>query len=651
MALGAIMTLSCQKENGEEPGSSETLSTAPTEINFVAKDAEAVIVTVETSAKTWSASSDADWVKTSVKSGTTFSVSASNNPNTEVRTANVTVKAGSKEVKIAVSQEGKEPIAPPKDGELATAEAFLGWLANPEKDAKLIADIDLKGEDLSSAACFEAEFDGQGHKIKNAKSIAPLFELNKGKISNVEFESCSYTSTADLAIEGKSIAFLAARNEGTIDNVKFSGKFSIDCAKIENLSGATCDGPFVGIIAGSNIGVVSNCVNKGELVYKFTDAAASSAHYGYIGCIVGLTGQDGMDGAVTVKDCTNEGNLNFCFSGTTKTLRYYHLGGVVGGTPGKKGGTLNCGKIANCTNKGNISFEYTEGGSGAYPTAAGVVGYAEAYIESCNNYGTITLKTSESVAWTCPRVGGVAGFVTLGAKDCHNYGTLSLSGVYAGGTAGNRGAGICASGALGGVFSSAGPYEASNDVVFENCTNEVDLKFNLGSITGSPNNVYGGVFGVLSGKALNCVNKGSITVESPVHMNRCGGVAGAIYATLEGCSNSGNISVDCLDCHYNSDDKSSTTATTVRMSVGGVAGDCQSSTQTLTKCTNTGNIVTKATGETLPSTRTARLGGVLGGGKADDAVTFVECTSTGTVTNESKLMPATIGELYGGKTN
>ena len=218
---------------------------------------------------------------------------------------------------------------------------------------------------------------------------------------------------------------------------------------------------------------------------------------------------------------------------------------------------------------------------------------------------------------------------------------MSVSGLLAGGTAGNRGAGNIETSCFGGVIAAAGPFDPSNSVVFENCTNEVNLELNIGTTTETPNHHVGGVFGFVTGKIDNCQNKGNVNVTCPTAINRLGGIAGGSKCDVSNCTNTGNLKV----VH------AAVTKSDWRAFVGGITADVNKadSPVTYTKCVNSGALNFTST-SAVATSKTSAVGGIVGCGKSGVEITFTDCSNTGDLSYSSAGACVT-GDLRGGDYN
>lgn len=556
-----------------------------------------------------------------------------------------------------VSTSVTTPAKPAFEPQISTAEQLTTFLneiaatASASDTYTLESDIDLAGAVFAAPVeGFAGVLDGKGHTIKNAEFPTGAFARVTGTVKNIKFSNIKLTTGLITILDtgatlsgvsldaGCSVNYaepatainlgdLVCENYGTIENCSNASTLKLEFA-------AAPKQPInIGGIAGFSNGKVKGCTNTGARSISIAAPASGTFH-----CFGGVVGQYAVQPeAIGVENCTNEGAISVEYG----TAVYFFTGGVVGGSPADKSTPGNYGIIAGCINKGTVSMHYISGGSGAYPNIGGVVGYTEGYLKDCENFGAISLLCdSEANTWTCPRIAGVGGTVTCGANGCKNHGTLSSTALFAGGTAGNKGAGNIASGCWGGVIASAGPYESDGTVVFEKCVNDANLDFVQGTITETPNSYYGAVFGYVTGKIDDCHNTGDITVTTPTAIARLGGITGGCKYTITNSDNSGKVTLN----------NTCVKATNWRGFVGGIIGDYSAAGDvTMTKCTNSGAVTFKSTATTTASTISC-IGGLVGCKKAGTTVTFTDCTNTGAVTAESGSS-ATTDNFIGGDYN
>lgn len=215
-------------------------------------------------------------------------------------------------------------------------------------------------------AIFLGTFEGNGHVIKNIK-----ITLKEG---------------------GKYGLFKAVAQTGIITNLKFE-KVNITTYKKDNSSTT-----YVGIIAGTSKGTISNCsITSGNISVKTYKSSVG----GFVGfCETG-----------TVKNCSTSNSVTIFGNG--------NVGGIVGyATYGAS--------VLNCSNDATISYSFdTENGC-----AAGIVGKLSlnAKILYCSNMGYIKytglLKLSHDIS---PCMAQIVGWNLSGEQD-HNEIEKNLDG-------------------------------------------------------------------------------------------------------------------------------------------------------------------------------------------------------------------------------
>ncbi|MBQ9463362.1 MAG: fibronectin type III domain-containing protein [Bacteroidales bacterium] len=549
----------------------------------------------------------------------------------------------------------EKPAFQPNIDDKDTFIQFVSGIAATSSASDVITlekDIDLGGAELPLSESFAGQFDGKGHTISNATVPYGLFGLLSGSFKNVKLSGITLGNSLILATTDASaisgISFdskckvtfpepadaanygtLVGTNLGSVEDCTTAAAAEIKYAALPK---ASCNW---GGLVGYTAGVVKNCTN--ESAFGLSVEAPESGTFHTFGGVVGQ--YEGEAGKSMVVNCVNKGDVSVEYV----TAVYFYVGGVVGGSPSAKGTPGNYGVVDGCSNEAAVSMHYINGGSGAYPNIGGVVGYTEGAIKGCTNKGAISILCDHATnTWTCIRLAGVGGTVTQGASDCHNYGTLSMTANGAGGTAGNRGAGNIASSCFGGVVASAGPYESDGSVVFEKCTNEVALDITYGTKTETPNSYFGGVFGYVTGKIVDCENNEKVTVTSPQAVIRLGGIAGGAKYEVSGSTNKGALKI----IH-----QTTLASPNWRAFLGGITGDASAAgNTTYTKCTNSGDLDYNFAGTAAPKTYTSCVGGIVGGGKSGSEITFVDCANTGKLSYTSPGAVAT-GDLRAGDYN
>ena len=321
--------------------------------------------------------------------------------------------------------------------------------------------------------------------------------------------------------------------------------------------------------------VTEGCENYGNL--SFVTESSNNAV-----CLAGITSYS----AGPVRNCINEGNISFYsktqFKGTIMAGIGAYINGPVTDCVNKGAITLKAEKaFAGRNTIGSIST--TASSSSAAPSCAGICsyGYSSAgspfYMERCSNYGKITfLWTDASGSGTSgyPMAAGVVAAPRGDVTDCHNYGDIEadfristdpikLISYYGGVVAAD-------------VYAVK---EQSSTSVY-NCTNSGNITVH-NDVCNASNNALGGIIGwpgsetkaSCTNETKGCTNTGSITISGAGKF-RCGGIQGGSGRVID-CVNSGNLTI-------NSSNAGST--------FGGLAG-FHSGGYELTGSTNTGNVV------------------------------------------------------------
>ena len=360
----------------------------------------------------------------------------------------------------------------PAGGAIANADALLAWMADGTTDASLSADIDLTGKDIP--VCNVAgTLEGNGHTITYSKevtaiipsdaadkTIAPeanvgLFNFVSGTVQNLKtagtlkFSAEAGSGTYHIggiaglvAGTGKIVNCVNGVNIladtkcthhiGGIAGFTAEGAEITGCrntGKVEMIipekaaANASQLGGIVGHIEAK--GVISDCVNDGQVTYEGLGTPRIAGTCGYINNLVD----------VTFRNCTNNGKVVLNEGNYTSTSWSY-VGGITGyyGTPTHNAKVL----YDNCVNNGDIELNITEektkmrcGGvvsHGGISNTAFTEGELEWTVKNCVNNGNIT-STSTTVN---NLIGGVIGFTETTCKiicdGCANNGKISIGG-------------------------------------------------------------------------------------------------------------------------------------------------------------------------------------------------------------------------------
>ena len=357
-----------------------------------------------------------------------------------------------------------------------------------------------------------------------------------------------------------------------IFNCKNYGNLTITI--VDANTGANC---YIGGVTGSSNSytVTEGCENYGNI--SFTTEQSNNAVL-----LAGVTSYS----AGPVRNCINEGNVSFYSKGSYKSSIISGIASYVNGP------------ISDCVNKGDITLKAEKNFAGrnsiggidgksssstSAPACSGVCGYGYTSATSvftmdrCSNYGKITYHWTDATGSGTsgyPMAAGVVSAPRGNVTDCHNYGDIDAN-------FGNSGATIKLISYYGGVVA-ADVYavkEQSSTSVY-NCTNSGNITVH-NDVCDASNNALGGIIGwpgsetkaSCTNETKGCTNTGNITMSGKGKF-RCGCIQGGSGRVID-CVNSGNLTIN------------SSAAGSV---FGGLAG-FHSGGYELTGSTNTGNIV------------------------------------------------------------
>ena len=375
-------------------------------------------------------------------------------------------------------------------------------------------------------------------------------------------------------------------NYGKISSSSIDPNASVNLNVLDDISISYYVG---GIVSYNNGGIISDNINKGEIIASID---INNTRHGSYACTGGIAGWNNSE----ISNCYNSGVI-FSKSDVNKdvySLSYLYTGGIVGCTIGEES------YIFSCCNEGNISAEYTLNLTNAgqyhysYPCVAGIVGYAEGTIEDCCNLKNAKITASSSMS---------------------NY-KEDKSRSYAGGIA---------------------AYNEVNSVNISNCYNEGTISSHSSSFSAdspSPGSTAysGGIIGYLSTNGLieNCYSTiGSITAKSESHVSSyasnkpypsvsyAGGISGRTLGKIINCFNESDIfSSNLIDTKTNVD---AGFRTYPSANAGGITGALDDGdenndlkTETILYCYNYGNV--NASGNANSESRSGGITGFMSGG-------------------------------------
>ena len=339
----------------------------------------------------------------------------------------------------------------------------------------------------SSSTGFSGSFEGNGKTITGLKVVSSqaygtgLFGYvdSGGVVKNLNLKGCSITAEAadDVYVGG-----IAGSSSGTISNCSFNGTINAKSTWSSTITAA-------GGIVGRTYGTVTGCSNSGSITAN--------------GYRVSVGGVVGKGDSANIVSCSNTGKPN-----TTSGC----CGGIVGSL-------TDDGKVSKCSNsaalKGSgIAGEVEDGSIVDQSYNTGNLN-GGAGIASIINGGTITYCYN-SGAITGISVAGIVNIIrgTSVVEYCYNTGNISASNdsyAYAAGIA-----------AL--IDDNTG----DSGCIISNC-------FNIGTISNTCTKDYysftGGIIGHLPEnwhEVSNCYNRGSIKYSSYYH----GGISGCCDSTV-----------------------------------------------------------------------------------------------------------------------
>jgi len=338
-------------------------------------------------------------------------------------------------------------------------------------------DIDLgKTKKLPQIIRFDGILDAKGYSIKNWKTQAGLFH------------ELSRTAQVRGLIIGRG-CLLSAKAKGD------------ECR--------------VGFIADTNDGIISDCVNYGNVEHSCSYAMAPA----FVGGIAGFNNY-------AIYRCRNYGTVKSDVLGVSKEDVTLSLGGITGGSKGK---SANGSVVARCENEGKIEAV----GNLLAMYVGGIVGNAgRSTTKYSINRGEVkvTIDATEDGKTTgVANVGGIGGQVKADILRCDNFGTVVASGA-------------CGA-AVGGIVGM--PHF---NMVIADCTNYGPV-----SATGEQPSNVGGIAGNI-GRPVHvrgCTNNGKILFDGVSSRARstAGGIVGNIYcpksqtagAYVRECVNNGEV--------------------------------------------------------------------------------------------------------------
>ncbi len=410
---------------------------------------------------------------------------------------------------------------------------YSAYVSASDGEVNVGADLDLTGVPFTPLASWAGVLDGQGFAIKNWTTNDGLITSNSGVVKNIVLDKSCVLTLPELT-ENILFGFIVDTNSGVVSGcVNNADIYYTGDSAYQYKAGA-----LVGYSKNETEAGVVNCVNNGNITLSFGSLTGGSY---YFGGVVGNT--SGTTDVPTVTNCNNTGDITLVVSTASKNM---YLGGI-------SGASNSAGIIDGCKNTGKVYYEYTPGGSGAYPNVGGIVGYTACMVKNCNNDGAVTLysankATAPANAISRPNIGGVCGYVSKAVDNCHNTAAITVTGSFQAGSGSSNGSQSAP--CFGGVCGSCGT-STKNKPGISNCTNRGEVVVDACGVpeTGGTKYYTGGVAGWMAGNADNCHNYAKIHVKEAGHQSYNAGCFGfsnnnSSACTISNCTNEGSVTFD-----------------------------------------------------------------------------------------------------------
>ena len=503
----------------------------------------------------------------------------------------------------------------------ASLKAFAEAAPSLEKDALLVADIDMSGEAWTPIEGYTKTINGNGYAIKGL--TAPLFTTTSASIKGLHLVDVNIKETKTPSVASFARYMVASdANIPVFEHCSASGKIVVDCPDHTYQGGGGYVEFAVGGIAGHTYGVsYYDCVSSVDIEIKQLISKSNTTSVSPpIGGIVGGLSYNGKSKGNMV-NCTNYGDIQI-YNGSDNGTKGYltlHVGGCIGVQYNN-----NWAHLENVANYGNITIDATF--TTGTVNISGVVGYAYSQtINNFRNYGNITWNSG---TFSVARISGVISYCPDSgiATNLTNNGKITLK----------EGVTVTGSLYLGGVFG----YHSGNATgSFTNCENNGDIT--IDADMADVNVGYFRIGGIGSWSqcvADNFVNNGDMTISSRLnnydnqaHCLCIGGIVG--YKTVCGVTtskNTGDITFSGPIDANKVGDVADVAVSDVRLNIGGCFGYA---TYFGSNHINEGNI--EVSGANAGAYRIGGLGGHITGklttGSNSGNVTFKSTASAGDI--------------------
>ncbi len=478
--------------------------------------------------------------------------------------------------------------------------AFAAVAAETTTDVVLANDIEVT-EAWTPIEGYTGTVFGHGYAIKGLN--APLFGTTSASFNGLHLEGVAINETANPNVGALARTIVATDTATpTIENCSAEGSLTVNCteyAKKEDVFGEFAIGGLVGRVEGASI---SDCHSNIAIDVKQVVATANTAViYPSIAGVVGL-----VDGA-NLSNLESNGTITAVIAKCASVTSNYGniLVPYIAGVAGYITTTNNTCKVANLTNRGNITISEGYFGKGIAttddtigyddidPCLGGVVGYLEAAeATSLVNHGAISYAKGASYFHY---IGGVVGMSgeKVNMTAFHNHGKISIPNTVS--IACLHCAGVVAHMRNDGTLS-----DSSN-----NATVEVKSK-NVSTSSKTAMRFFrvAGVSAFARGLLSNCDNNGGVTCDTTIETANnwqavaVGGVVAVAYTSpVTDCTNNGRILAKFSGVKAGNDDAS------MRVTLGGVVAIASVPCQ---------NVTNNADLETWNNHHTLYMGGVVG---------------------------------------
>ena len=510
--------------------------------------------------------------------------------------------------------------------------AFAEQAATLNKDVLFVAEVDMTGEAWTPIEGYAKTVIGNGYAIKGL--TAPLFGVTNASFKGLHLRDVNINETVTPIVGALARRITAVEgNFPTISNCSVSGTITVDVKDFaptvaENQQDSGAAG-LVGQLAGVTI---SDCVNEATLDIKqmfseSTTVVVIANGGGIVGYLHNAVGADGKTiiASSTIENCANRGKVTYT-NATTAVSISPRIGGLIGNA---QQGVMATGLVnyADITLRGPFGSTHSN-------NVSGVLGFANTAItlNDSKNYGTITGTGGD---FGMLNIAGVAAcFTECAGTQLHNYGAIvvaedvDLYQLACGGTVGRHTGTKNIEFSILSHCSNNAPVTVLCDMKQDKTTAEDGFFHVGGTVAWSQNNdhdIVNNTEGVLTVKST------LINAEDTAYSLSIGGCLG--YQTQNGSIDIANHAPVNIECTVNSLD-TYTDYDAVRLNIGGAIGYINSSGDSMSGFTNTGDVAIFA--NTVGNLRVGGVysqnaSGAVDGAENSGKITIKEGTTTGAV--------------------